>query len=97
MAKAGFSVTSEPVTTKVKGFFTIKKRNENVKAALSEFLEASENLNKNALVEALDANWHYGAFDIFDRLGHIPNAIMLPFDDFYNEDKNIQIKRRNKK
>ncbi|OGU55287.1 MAG: hypothetical protein A2006_10985, partial [Ignavibacteria bacterium GWC2_35_8] len=43
-----------------------------------------------ALLEALEANWHFGELQFFDRPGHIPNGILLPGDDFYNPDKTFK-------
>ena len=57
---------------------------------LPEMLTASGDTKNNALVEALDASWHFGETAFFDRAGHIPNSIMLPSADFFNADKTFK-------
>lgn len=88
--EAGLPVTNEPTPSPKKGTFTIKKLNTNSRVDLPEFLEASGNPASNVLLEALDPNWHFGSYNIFGRPGHVPNAIMLPADDFYNPDKTFK-------
>jgi len=44
----------------------------------------------NVVVDALDANYHYGDMKFFDRAGHIPNGVMWSNADFYNEDKTFK-------
>lgn len=87
--ESGYTVTAD-ASQPSKGSFTISKLNNEVKADLPEFLDASGDTEKNALVEALDPSWHYGELNIFGRRGHIPNAIMLPVADFYNPDKTFK-------
>jgi len=84
-----------PVTTEVpslpeKGSFQIKKFNEDARVKLPEFLTATGDKKNYALLEALEANWHFGELQFFDRPGHIPNGIMLPSDEFYNPDKTFK-------
>jgi 3-mercaptopyruvate sulfurtransferase SseA len=63
---------------------------DDARVRLPEFLLASGDPANNALVEALDANYHFGGAKFFDRAGHVPNAIMLPTEDFYNADKTFK-------
>ena len=86
----GLPVTQGITAVPKKGSFEIKKLNEDVKADLPEFLTASGDVTNNALVEALGADWHYGQLCVFDKAGHIPNAILLPSPDFYNPDKTFK-------
>lgn len=88
--EAGLPVSSEPAVLPKKGTFTINKLNRDSRADLPEFLEASGNPENNVLLEALDANWHFGALNIFGRPGHVPNAIMLPASDLFNTDKTFK-------
>jgi 3-mercaptopyruvate sulfurtransferase SseA len=88
--EVGLPVTKEPTPSPKKGSFTLKKLNKSVRIDLPEFLTASGDPVNNVLVEALDAGWHYGGFNMFDRPGHIPNAILLPVVDFYNPDKTFK-------
>jgi 3-mercaptopyruvate sulfurtransferase SseA len=87
---AGGTVTKEPTPAPKKGTFRITKFKEEVNVSLPEFLTASGDPGKNALVEALTANWHFGEMHPFDRAGHIPNGILLPSADFYNPDKTFK-------
>ena len=61
-----------------------------MKADLPEFLTASGDKNNNSLVEALGADWHYGEMCVFNKGGHIPNAVLMPSPDFYNDDKTFK-------
>lgn len=87
---AGGAVTKELTPAPQKGSFRITQVNDNVRVKLPEFLTASGDLKNNALVEALDASWHFGETAFFDRPGHIPNGIMLPSADFFNADKTFK-------
>ncbi len=86
----GGAVTKDPTPAPQKGSFRITKVNENVRVKLPEFLTGSGDPKNNALVEALDATWHFGETAFFDRPGHIPNGIMLPSGDFFNADKTFK-------
>ncbi len=88
--ETGFAVTNEQTPTPKKGSFTITKFNEDTRVELPEFLNASGDQLNNVLIDALDANWHFGGLNIFGRPGHIPNAIMIPVSDFYNQDKTFK-------
>jgi thiosulfate/3-mercaptopyruvate sulfurtransferase len=87
---AGGAVTKDPTPAPRPGTFRVAKVKEDVRARLPEFLVASGDPANNALVEALEPAQHYGAAKFFDRLGHIPNAVMTPSGDFYNADKTFK-------
>ena len=86
----GRPITKEPTPMSAKGSFRITHVNDDARARLPEFLNASGDPQGSALVEALDANWHFGELQFFDRAGHVPNGIMLPSADFYNPDKTFK-------
>jgi len=86
----GLPVTKDITPVRKKGTFTITKLNEDAKTGLPEFLTASGDTHNNVLLEALDPDWHFGGMPFFSRVGHIPNAIMLPGSDFYNPDKTFK-------
>jgi 3-mercaptopyruvate sulfurtransferase SseA len=86
----GLPVTKDITPVRKKGTFTITKLNEDAKTGLPEFLTASGDTHNNVLLEALDPDWHFGGMPFFSRVGHIPNAIMLPTADFYNPDKTFK-------
>jgi 3-mercaptopyruvate sulfurtransferase SseA len=87
---AGLPVARDPTPSTNKGSFKITKLEEDVRARLPDFLTASGDTAGNALLEALDANWHFGEVSVFDRSGHIPNGILLPANDFYNPDNTFK-------
>lgn len=86
----GRAVTKDPTPAPKQGSFRITKMNEDARVKLPEFLSATGDLGNSAVVEALDANWHFGELAFFDRAGHIPNGILLPSADFYNPDKTFK-------
>lgn len=88
--ESGKRVTKEPTSIPGKGSFRITKMNEYVRTKLPEFLTASGDQKNNVLLEALEANWHFGELQVFDRPGHIPHGIMLPSGDFFNPDKTFK-------
>lgn len=88
--QAGLPVTKESTPAPEKGAFRIAKYEEDVRVKLPEFLTASGDPENNVLLEALGADWHFGEVSVFDRSGHIPNGIMLPSEDFYNQDNTFK-------
>jgi 3-mercaptopyruvate sulfurtransferase SseA len=88
--ESGKRVTNEPTSIPKKGSFRITKMNEDARAKLPEFLTASGDQKNNVLLEALEANWHFGELQFFDRPGHIPHGILLPSGDFLNPDKTFK-------
>ncbi len=89
-----WKAAGQPVTQAVPvpkpGSILLGKAREDVRVRLPEFLVASGDPSKNALVEALEPSYHYGETRFFDRAGHIPNAISLPVDDFFKADKTFK-------
>jgi len=83
-------VVTKEVVPPLPGSFRIAKLKDDVRVRLPEFLVASGDSANNALVEALDSSYHYGATKFFDRAGHVPNAISMPGDDFFNADKTFK-------
>jgi 3-mercaptopyruvate sulfurtransferase SseA len=85
----GGAVTKEP-TPPARGTFRIGKQHAEVRTRLPAFLAASGDPAGNAIVEALEPNYHYGETKFFDRAGHVPHAIMWPRADFFNADKTFR-------
>ena len=88
--EAGGAVTKDPTPAPAKGTFRVTRLNEDVRVRLPEFLTASGDKRNNALVEALDAAWHFGDNAFFEKAGHVPGGILLPAADFYNADKTLK-------
>ncbi len=86
----GFAVTKDAARAPTQGTFNIKQLDESVRIRLPEFITASGDLKNNVLLEALTPDWHFGEILSFGKRGHIPNAIMLPSEDFFNADKTFK-------
>ncbi len=84
------SVSNKATPSPKKGSFNITKSNTDVLAKLPEFLTATGDQKNNSMVNALDAESHFGESQWFDRPGHMPNSTLLPTSDFYNEDKTFK-------
>jgi 3-mercaptopyruvate sulfurtransferase SseA len=87
---SGGAVTKDATPAPKTGTFRVTKVKEGVRVQLPEVLAASGDPARNALVEANDAETHFGTRAFFDRAGHIPHAIMAPAADFYNADKTFK-------
>jgi 3-mercaptopyruvate sulfurtransferase SseA len=87
---AGGAVTKDPTPPPKPGTFRVAKLEEDARVRLPEFLVASGDPANNALVEALEPAQHFGGAKFFDRAGHIPNAILMPAEDFFNADKTFK-------
>lgn len=86
----GGALTQEPTAAPAPGDLQFGPPREELRVRLPEFLQASGEPQRKALVEALEAEYHYGAQKFFDRAGHVPNALLLPVSDFYNPDKTFK-------
>jgi 3-mercaptopyruvate sulfurtransferase SseA len=86
----GGATTKEPMPAPAPGNFRITQTREEVRVRLPEFLVASGDPANHALVEALEPSYHFGEAKFFDRAGHVPNAVMMPRQDFYNPDKTFK-------
>ena len=88
--EAGGPVTKDPTPAPPPGAFRITQLRDEARVRLPEFLTASGDTTRHALIEALEPNYHFGESKFFDRGGHVPNGIMLPSGDFYNADKTFK-------
>jgi len=88
--QAGGAVTKEPTAPPARGNFRVGAPREEERARLPAFLAATGDPAANAIVEALEPNYHYGESRFFDRAGHVPHAIMWPRADFFNADKTFK-------
>lgn len=57
---------------------------EELRVRLPEFLLASGDPRRHALVDALGPEHYFGAARFFDRGGHVPNAVNWPAEDFFD-------------
>ena len=86
----GQPVTKDATPAPPMGTFRITKTNDALRVRLPEFLAASGDTTNNVLLEALDPDWHFGESAFFGTPGHVPNAVMMPARDFFNEDKTFK-------
>lgn len=86
----GHPVSTDTPPVPAKGSFTITEVRDQFQASVAEVLMASGDPQENALVEALGPDWHFGEALNYNRPGHIPHAKMVPFYEFYNEDKTFK-------
>jgi thiosulfate/3-mercaptopyruvate sulfurtransferase len=84
----GGAVTKELSTAKPSTFRVARREEEQVR--LNDFLKGSGDPKNHALVEALDATYHYGGSAFFGLAGHVPFAISLPVPDLFNADKTFK-------
>ena len=86
----GLAVTGDATPAPPKGSFSITALNRDAKAELPEVLTATGDPVANAVVEGLGPDWHFGQVHMFDRSGHIPNAVLLPAADLFHADKTFK-------
>lgn len=72
------------------GTYRVTAFRDELRVKLDAFLLGSGDPAGHALVEALEPSYYYGETKFFDRGGHVPNAVMLPAEDFYNADKTFK-------
>ncbi|MBL8325236.1 MAG: hypothetical protein JNJ89_09800 [Rubrivivax sp.] len=87
---AGGEVTKEPTAPVARGSLRVSQVREELRTQLPEFLTASGDPRGNALLEALEPAWYYGATAWFGRGGHVPRALMTPVPEFFNADKTFK-------
>ena len=86
----GGTVTQEATPPPAPGTFRVTQVREDARSRLPEFMAASDARSGQAVVDALDADYHYGAKKFFWRGGHVPNALLMPSDEFFNADKTFK-------
>jgi 3-mercaptopyruvate sulfurtransferase SseA len=86
----GRPVTAEPTPAPAPGSFRVTGSVESVRARFAEFFAATGDTTGSAVIDALDADWHYGGSAFFDRGGHVPNARLWPSQDLFNADKTFK-------
>ena len=86
----GLPVSAEPTPPRPKGSFKVWQINEGARVRLTEVLAGSGDRENTVLVEALGPDWHYGEVVAFQKGGHIPHAVLMPSEDFFNPDKTFK-------
>ena len=85
----GLPVTQE-ATPPRPGTFRIAGTNEALRSRVPDLLAAAADRGNQVLLDALEPEYHYGARRFFHKAGHIPHALLLPGEDFFNADKTFK-------
>ncbi len=86
----GLPVTKDATTAPKAGAFRITKIDETVRSGPAEFVAASGDRPNRVLLDAMGPEYHYGTAAFFGKGGHIPHAVMVPSEDFFNADKTFK-------
>lgn len=85
----GGAVTNE-ATPPTQGNWQVTKLRSEARVEMAEFLAASGQRETRVLLDALSPSHYYGQQKFFDRAGHVPGAVPLPSEDFFNADKTFK-------
>jgi 3-mercaptopyruvate sulfurtransferase SseA len=80
---AGQPVTRDTTPAPATGSFRVTRVLDAERVRLNEFLAATGDPARHAIVDALEPPYYYGGARFFDRAGHIPNALLWPSSDFF--------------
>ena len=86
----GHPVSTEPTPAPKAGAFRVTKVNEQERTRIGELLAAGGDRKNHVLVDALGPEYHYGGAAFFNKAGHIPNAVLMTAEDFFNADKTFK-------
>ena len=87
---SGGKLTGEATPAPQPGNLVVRAPQQDPRAYLPEFLQASGDPSGHALLEALDPPFYYGGAKFFSRGGHVPHALLTPADDFFRPDKTFK-------
>ena len=85
----GRPVSKDATPAPKAGTFRVTRVNEQLRTRPAELVAASGERKANVLVDAMGVDNHYGA-GTFGLGGHIPHALSMPAEDFYNADKTFK-------
>jgi len=88
--EGGGAVTNVPTPAPARGSIKVAALREEPLVRLPEFLAASGDPARHALVDALGPGYYFGETKFFDRGGHVPHAVMWASEDFFNADKTFK-------
>ena len=86
----GLQVTAEATPAPKAGSFRITRVDEQSRTRMPELVAAAGDRRNHVLLDALGPEYHYGAQAFFNKSGHIPNAVLMTAEDFYNADKTFK-------
>src|SRR5688500_15479400 len=85
----GHPVSKDATPAPKSGSFKVTRVNEQERTRPAELVAASGDRKANVLVDAMGTDNHYGS-GTFGMGGHIPHAVSMPAEDFYNADKTFK-------
>jgi thiosulfate/3-mercaptopyruvate sulfurtransferase len=86
----GGAVTTEATPAPPRGDWQIETMRPQERVELTEFLAATGHRDRHVLLDALGPEFYFGQQKWFDRAGHVPGAVLLPSEDFFNPDKTFR-------
>jgi len=86
----GLPLTNSVTPAPKPGSFKITRIEEDERSRLPDLVTASGDGAHKVLLDALGPDYHYGGAGFLDRAGHIPHAVLLPGEDFFNADKTFK-------
>lgn len=86
----GGAVTTEATPATPRGNWQVTTMRLEERVELPEFLAASGLRGRYVLADALTPSHYYGQQKFFDRAGHVPGAVLMPSEDFFNADKTFR-------
>lgn len=89
-AAEGLPISKDATPAPRPGSFRVAKVNEQARTRPAELVAASGDTANHVLVDALGPEYHYGAAAFFNKAGHIPHAVLMSAEDFYNADKTFK-------
>ena len=86
----GGEVTTAPTPPPPRGDWQVDTLRSAERVQLAEFLAGSGQPDRAVLLDALSPSHYFGQQKFFDRAGHVPGAVNLPSEDFFNADKTFK-------
>lgn len=80
----GQPVTRDATPAPAAGTFRVSRVLDRERVRLNEFLAATGDPARHAVINALEPPHYYGGAKFFDRAGHIPNSLLWPSSDFFD-------------
>lgn len=87
---SGFEVTKDAAPVATPGTIAFRESNARLRTSLADVLAASGAPDRHMVIDALGADYYYGAAKFFNRGGHIPQAKLLAAEDVFNADKTFK-------
>jgi thiosulfate/3-mercaptopyruvate sulfurtransferase len=86
----GLPVSQDPTPAPRAGTFTVTSSKEPLRSRVPDLLAAAGDRANQSLVDALGPEYYYGTTAFFNKAGHLPNAVLMSAEDFFNADKTFK-------